>query len=70
MSERLCGAPRSTSLTLGSRGSQCKLAGSCDFLTVDTEALSLPVMTQRLHVNVNSGRIGSGSALGGERENG
>lgn len=67
MSERLCGAPRSTSLTLRSRN-HFKLTGSCDIFILDAKVSSLPVVTQRLHVNKNSGRIGSSSALGEEKK--
>lgn len=68
MSGRLCGAPRSTSLTLRNRRILFTLPWSCDIFIVDTWLFSLPVVAQRLHVNVNSGRIGSGSALGGKNE--
>lgn len=68
MSGRLCGAPRSTSLTLRDRRRLVKLAWSCDIFIVDSWLVSIPVVAQRLHVNVNSGRIRSSSALGEDNE--
>lgn len=74
MRGRLCGAPRSTSLTLRETHKKTsiirfKLTDAELFvLYSDNEFPVLPVVAQRLHVNIDGGGVWSRSALRTEKK--